>query len=352
MRSTLVSSDNYSTFKGELEIEIRDRRGNLLSRRREANLIKIFAKEMLANRLPYSKIWDPTGGTGSGAWVDSNLDILEEFAAKYILFGAAFDESGLPLGTSDTRYYTVDPITGGAVAKTPNIGADNLGSLINPVPISEPDRPLKKIENVYFEQSYQPADGSPLTDASTRAINNILVLETTLRTDEYNGFGSTSSDYFAIAEVALAGGAPLDATIGSCECAPDILFLQGVGAANNEQVIAVANGSESVSIDPTVAAEDVNRIKSGDQLLIVDRIGSAEEYDTLDQVNPYYLVLSKSGRDLVLDRTPVNSSNVALTGNIGIYRTTLRLFSQRILAIPFTKNASTEIVVRWRIYFN
>jgi len=354
MNNTVSIPESYATFKGEIEIEVRDRTGNVIDRRREPNLIKIFAKEMLAHTLPYSMIWDPTAGTGAGAWVNSNIDPLEEFAAKYILFGASFDDNGLPLSDADPRYYQTDPVTGGSVAITPDVGADNFGDLINPVPISEPDRPLKRIENIYFEPSYQPAD-SPLLNADVRAINNVLVLETTLRQNEYNGFGTSDSDFFTITEVALAGGAPFNADIGMCECEPQILFLEGVGGEKDAQIIATMNASSTVTIDPTVAAADVNRIVEGDQILLVARSsGSADSYDTMDQTNPYYLVTSKTvgGRDMVLDRTPVDSDGTALTGNAGVYRSTLRLFSQRILSIPFRKSQDFEILCRWRIAMN
>lgn len=355
MSNRLSLPERYANFKGEIEVEIRDRKGRVVGRHREPNLIKIFAKEILAHRLPYSQVWDPTADSGAGDWIPSGVDPLEEFAAKYILFGASFDEDGLPLSTSDDRYYDTDPVTGGSIAKTPNIGADNFGDLINPIPISESSRPLKKIENIYFEPTYQPPD-NPLLQADVRAINNVLVLETTLRQDEYNGFGTTDNDFFTITEVALAGGAPLGSDVGACECDPEILFLEGVGGVNDEQIIATANGSQTVSIDPSVAAADVNRVNEGDQIYLVARSDSTTEemYGLLDQVNPYYLVTSKSsgGRDVVLDRTPVDSDGNAITGPVGLYRSTLRLFSQRILSVPFKKSSDFEIAVRWRINFN
>jgi len=349
----LTDTYKYATYKGEFEIEVRDLQGRVVHRHREPNLIKIFAKEMLSHALPYSQVWDPNGGTGAGEWVDNTVDPLEEFKAKYILFGASFDANGLPLSTADPRYYSTDPITGGAVAITPDVGADNGGDLINPIPISEPTRPLKRIERVYYEASYQPSS-TPLLQDDVRAINNVLVMETTLRTDEYNGFGVTASDFFTITEVALAGGAPLGSDIGACECEPQYLFLEGVGGNKDQQVTVAMNASSTISIDPAVAAVDVNRIVEGDQILLVAQAGSTEAYGDMDQVNPYYLVVSKAvgGRDIVLDRTPVDNTGTALTGAAGIYRSTLRLFSQRVLAIPFQKSSSFEIVVRWRIAFN
>ena len=117
---------------------------------------------------------------------------------------------------------------------------------------------------------------------------------------------------------------------------------------------ATANGSATVSIDPSVASVDVARIVEGDQVFLVGRpAGTDEEYLTLDQVQPYYLVTAKAagGRDVTLDRTPVDSAGVPLTGDIALYRSTLRLFSQRILSVPFKKSSDFEIIVRWRISF-
>jgi hypothetical protein len=151
----------------------------------------------------------------------------------------------------------------------------------------------------------------------------------------------------------LAGGAAID-TVGACECDPYVLFLEGVNGEMDQQIAVTMNGSSTVSIDPSVAAADVNRIVEGDQIMLVDEpTGTEEEYDTMSQVSPYYLVTSKAtgGRDVVLDRTPTNSSGTALTGTAGIYRSTLRLFSQRILSVPFQKSVDYEIIVRWYVTF-
>lgn len=341
----------HHDYKGEIEFIVKDRKGRVVHRHTEPNLIKIFAKDILAHQLGYSKVWDPTAGTGGGAWVDSGIDPDEEFAAKYILLGASFDESGQPLDTSDSRYYTTDPISGSAIPLRPDVGADNLGDLINPVPISEPDRPLKRVEAISFEASYQPAD-TPLLQDNVRAMNNVVLLETTLKLDEYNGLGTTGADFFTITEVALAAGAPID-TVGACECDPSVLFLEGVGGANDAQIAATANGGATISIDPAVDAADVARIKEGDQIFLVNATSTDETYDTLNQINPYYLVTSKAttGRDVVLDRTPVDSDQNPLTGSVAIYRSTLRLFSQRILSVPFKKSSDFEIIIRWRITF-
>ena len=84
----LNCSESYGTAKtpqgyaksyaGEVEFEVRDARGRILKRVREPNIVKIFAKEILAHRLPHSKIWDPTASAGSGAWVSHNIDLDDQ----------------------------------------------------------------------------------------------------------------------------------------------------------------------------------------------------------------------------------------------------------------------------------
>jgi hypothetical protein len=331
------------SYEGEVEIEVRDVLGNTISRSREKNIIKIFAKEILAHRIPHSKVWDPNAGTGSGAWVTHNID-LDEFSAKYIVFGASFDQSGNPLDTADSRYYNYDAVSGGYVPITLGAGAEYDGGLINPVPISEPTRPLKRIERIYFEPSYQPA-GTPLLQADVRALNNVVVLETTLTKDEYNGLGVTSNDFLTITEVALVGAEEIGA-VGACNCDPRDIFLTG---QNGEALLANANGTATINLDPSVT--DVDLIKEGDQIKIVAANTTAAADSIIDQVNPYYLVLHKvlGGRDITLDRTPVDVDNVALSGNIGVLRDGFRIFSHRILKTPVKKSAVYEVVVRWRL---
>lgn len=350
----LTVKEEYRNYRGEIEIIIRDKYGRVVNVLREKNLVKIFAKEMLAHRLPYSKIWDPDANSGSGGWISSGIDADEEFAAKYILLGASFDPvTKQPLDTQDSRYYLEDSATNSYIPIRPNVGADNGGDLINPIPITSPDRPLKKIEKVSFIPTYQPQD-TPLLDETVRAINNVVMLETTLRLSEYNGFATSNTDFFTITEIALAGGKAFE-TPSTCDCVPKILFLEGLGGVNNIPIPCQANGTSTISIDSDVPADDVNRIKEGDQIFLV--ADGTDSYETLGQVQPYYLVTSKSigGRDITLDRTPQITSGteqVALTGSVGIYRSTLRLFSQRILSVPFKKSIDFEINIRWLIYFN
>jgi len=338
---------NYREYKGELEFEIRDRHGRVIDRIREPNIVKIFAKEILSHRLPYSKVWDPNASGGAGDWVTHNIDI-DEFAAKYIVFGASFDENGNPLDTADTRFYTEDSVVGGFVPISLGTGAEYDGGLINAIPISEPTRPIKRIERIFFEPSYQPA-GTPLLADDVRAINNIVVLETTLLKTEYNGLGITSSDFFTLTEVALVGAAEVG-TVGACECDPRDIFL--TASADSDAFLASASGTETISLDSSET--EVDAIKEGDQIKIVAPGSTAEADLILNQLNPYYLVVNKAlgGRDLTLDRTPVDADNIALTGDVGVLRDGFRIFSHRILKTPVKKSEDFEIVVRWRIIFN
>ena len=357
MTSQIAISDNYGmrrgkaglerSFKGEIEIEIRDRNGRILNRHREPNIVKIFAKEILSHRLPHSKVWDPNADTGGGAWVAHSLD-LDEFAAKYIVFGASFDEDGNPLDAADERFYTADSVVGGYVPITLGAGAEYDGGLINAIPISEPTRPLKRIERVYFEPSYQPA-GTPLLQEDVRAVNNIVVLETTLLKEEYNGLGITSNDFFTLTEVALVGAAEVG-TVGACECNPRSIFL--TGSSDGDAFLSTTSGTATVSLYPTET--EVDAIKEGDQIKIVKSGTTFEDNEILNQLNPYYLVINKvsGGRDIVLDRVPVDADNNPITGEVGLLRDGFRIFSHRILKTPVKKSQDFEIVVRWRIILN
>lgn len=335
------------SYNGELEFEIRDRRGRTLQKWREPNLIKIFAKEILAHRIAYSKVWDPNAGSGAGDWVTHNID-LDEFAAKYIVFGASFDASGNPLDAADTRFYTEDKATGGYVPISLGAGAEYDGGLINAIPISEPSRPLKRIERIFFEPSYQPA-GTPLLQEDVRAINNVVVLETTLLKEEYNGLGITANDFFTLTEVALVGAEELG-SVGACECDPRDIFLRG--SSDGGALLANANGTATVNLD--LSESEVDLLKEGDQVKIVAAGSTAPDDSVLDQLNPYYLITNKvvGGRDITLDRTPVDQDGNEITGQIGLLRDGFRIFSHRILKTPVKKSGDFEIVVRWRIICN
>ena len=338
----------YKSCQGEVEFIIKDKHRRIINTFRQQNIVKIFAKEILAHRLPHNKVWDTNANGGAGAWVAHEIDI-DEFAVKYICFGASFNDDGNPLDTADTRYYTEDSIIGGFVPISLGVGAEYDGGLINPIPIAEPLRPLKRIERIFFESSYQPS-GTPLLQADVRAINNTIVLETTLLKSEYNGFGISTSDFFTIAEVALVGAAEMD-SVGACECAPRDIFLTGDGPTG-VAFVASASGTTTVSLDPS--AVNITDIKEGDQVKIVARDTTAADDSILNQLNPYYLVISKAvgGRDITLDRVPVDVDNLAITGDIGVLRDGFRIFSHRILKSPIKKSEDFEIVVRWRIIMN
>lgn len=335
-----------TAYNGEIEFIFRDPVTKQEFRSyRERNIIKIAAKEIFSHRLPYNKVWDPTGGSGSGAWVSSGIDPAEELAVKYIVFGASFDSDNNPLDTSDPRFYSLDSASGGYVPIRLGPGAEYDGGLINAIPIAEPSRPLKRIERIYFESSYQPA-GTPLLQDDVRALNNVVVMETTLRKDEYNGFGTTSTDFFTITEVALVAGKELDAT-GACECNPHTLFLEGSG---DDAIAATATGTATITLLPE-ESPFVNTIKEGDTIKIVPRGGTVGGTDDLDQISPYYLVISKavSGSDIILDRTPAASDGTPIAGPIGVFKDGFRIFSHRVLNTPVKKSEDFEIVVRWRI---
>ena len=329
-------------YKGILEFIVRDRKGNVVDHRIEPNIVKIFAKEMLSHRLPSSEVWDPDANSGTGAWEASGIDPDEEFSARYILFGASFDENHVPLDQDDPRYYTTDPVTGIKVPIRLGPGADYDGGLINAIPLAEPNRPLKRVESITFEPSYQPSF-TPYVQEDVRAINNVVKLQTTLRLDEYNGFGLTESDFFTVTEVALAGGKKITSLGSECEIDPVDLFLDG------DMVVATADGTDVITLDLTGTGGTAitDNIKEGDQIKIV-----STDTGDLDQISPYYLVLSKLGVSVQLDRVPTDSNNVPITGTVGVYRSTLRIFSHRILTVPLRRSDSYEIECVWRIIFN
>lgn len=306
----------------------------------DQNIIKIFAKESFSHSIVPENLWDPVSNT----WVPNGLD-LELYRPRYIVFGAAFDDQNQPVSGIDTRYYQPDAINGGfsPIQLTP--GGTNDGGLINAVPIASPDRPLKRIERVYFEPSYQPA-GSPLLYDDVRAINNVVVFQTTLQADEYNGLTTTSGDFLTLTEVALVA-APEQPLAGACECDPKTIFL--TGDTSGLAFDATAASGSTITLGGTVV--NVNDIKEGDQVKIVAQGSAPDTTNTLDQSNPYYLVVNKAtgGSDITLDRTPVDANNVPLTGNIGVLRDTFRMFSHRILSSPVKKSADFEIDVRWLI---
>ena len=329
-----INEPIHKEYFGEIELEFRDSKTKkIVEVRREPNIIKIFAKEIMSHSILYDKLWDQNANGGQGEWVDNNL--YDDFKLKYILLGASYDVNGVPLDANDSRYYEIDKISGLYKPIKLMPGADYDGGLINAIPIDEANhRPLKRIEKAYFKPTYQPA-GSPLLQPDVRAINNILVVETVLTEDEYNGFGLIESDHFTITEVALTAGTKIDHVSG-CDVDPRELFLQGPYSAS-------ASGGDTISLSHI---EEVNKISVGDQIKIV----TPSTGD--NQVSPYYLVIGKSstGVDITLDRTPMDGTS-AIVGDISIYKDTLRIFSHRILNTPAKKSANFEITIRWSIYF-
>jgi hypothetical protein len=322
------------SYFGEIELIYKNVKTGKITVHREPNIVKIFAKEIISHRIPHHEVWDPEAGT-LGEWVQ-DTDPISDFSVKYILLGASFDENGVPLDNQDDRFYVPDPVTGVRVPIRLTPGATNDGGLINAVPISEPSRPLKKIERVSYEPTYQPSS-TPLLQDDVRAMNNILVVETTLKPDEYNGFGLTNSDFFTITEVALSAGRKLD-IVSECDKTPRELFLEGPYSAE-------ATGGDVVTLDDLTGG--ANNIVAGDQIRIQPAgTGGAE------QVSEFYLVLDKvgTGKDLQLDRTPVDTDGNPITGDIVVYRDTLRIFSHRILSAPAKKTSEFEIIIRWRIF--
>lgn len=351
-----LSKDERQATAGILEFIVKDKNGNVVDHIIEKNIIKIFAKEMLSHRLPSTEIWDITANGGLGDWVSSDIDLDEEYSARYIIFGASFDENGTALGTNDPRFYTQDPVTGQFVPVRLDPSADFGGGLINAIPISGVERPLKKVESIKYSNTYQPT-GSPLIDASVRSINNILIVESTLTTSEYNGFSGTGGDFFTISEVALAGGRKLG-NVGQCGLIPANLFLQGKepevsGNTFETAIDIILNGSNVVTINSSEATTSVDLFKKGNQVKIVNTGGTQDDHNVINQINPHYLIVDTSGgRDLVLDRVPTDQDGVILAGNAGLFRDTLKIFSHRILSTPVQKSQSFEILCRWSIIFN
>jgi hypothetical protein len=337
--------DDKKGATGILEFILKDKDGNIIDHIIEKNIIKIFAKEMLAHRLPTTELWDPDAND----WV-TPYDDINEFAARYILLGASFDEEGSPLGVNDTRYYTYDSISESYVPIRLDPSAEYSGGLINAIPLNpESGRPIKKIENVDFSATYQPT-GSPYVDDTVRAINNILIVETSVESDEYNGFNNDS--FFTVTEVALAAGKKIS-TVTQCDLTPKDLFLegksQGSGSDYDISLSATANGTNIIELD---GSESTSFFKVGDQIKIVNDGGTQDNYEILDQSNPYYLITDVSGVYITIDRAPVDSNDSPISSSIGVFRDSLKIFSHRILSSPISKSDSFEMLVRWNIIFN
>lgn len=342
---TLPEIHNTKEMKGSVSFIIKDKLGNVIDVLEDHNIIKIGMKEVIPHRITPPRVWDPIGGTGAGDWVDIGIDI-DEFVPRYIWFGASFDDNNQPIGTSDTRFYYYDSTTNSFKPNQLSPGAAFNGGLINPIPIADPDRPLKRIERVFFEPSYQPA-GNPLNNDDVRAINNIMFIETTLRLDEYNGFGNSTNDYFDISEVALVAAREVDLP-GACECDPRVIFRQG--QTNQIPLIATANGTDTISLTSEMSSY-ATLIKEGDQIQIVASGGTSDAEGIGTQPNDFYMVISKStgGHDLTLDRIPTSLGNVPISGTIGVYREGHKIVAHRITSPIIRKNSAFTVTCRWKI---
>lgn len=350
MQNIVRLTDSYKDkqLSGSVEFIVKDKDGTVLDIVSDHNIIKIGMKEVLAHRITPPNVWDPTAGTGSGAWVSGGLE-LDEFIPRYIWFGASFDENNQAIGTTDERFYYYDTVTGSYKPNLLSPGAAFDGGLINPIPIADPDRPLKRIERTFYEPSYQPA-GNPLISDDVRAVNNVVYMETTLRLDEYNGFGVSANDYFDISEVALVAAREVDIT-GACECDPRTIFRQG--QSDDSPLLATANGTNTVTLLPSMSGY-ATLIKEGDQIEIVPSGGTGDATGITNQPNSFYMVISKSatgGSDLTLDRVPVDADQTPLNGSIGLYREGHKIVAHRIVAPLIKKNGAYTITCRWKITY-
>jgi len=131
------------------------------------------------------------------------------------------------------------------------------------------------------------------------------VFQTTLRSNEYNSLSSTGGDFLTITESQLVA-APEVSDFSACDCNPRKLFLSG---DNNGLAFdaVVTQGSQTITLAQDVV--DVNRIREGDQIKIVQQGTNTDEVAEFPQVNSYYLVINKQdgGRDITLDRSPTEN---------------------------------------------
>jgi hypothetical protein len=346
-----INDTIQKSYIGEVELIYKDKNGNILCVQSGSNIVKIFMKESISHRIAASIKWDPTvtDSTGKlGAWVSSGIDPLEEFTAKYIILGASYDSAGMPLDVRDSRYYEQDTVTGLYVPIRLSPGAAYGGGLINAIPINEEcRRPLKRVEDFRFNATYQPA-GTPLLQDDVRAINNILICETTLQLDEYNGFFGTSGDCFTITEVALVAGKRIDHVTG-CDVDSHDLFMEGPYSA---EIMAGTNIIKLTNCGNTGGSgiDFCNFIQPGDQIKVV-LPGSSGGSSPVSMVSPYFLVLSKEcfGQNLVVDRVPTASDGSEIGGTCEVYRDTMRILSHRILNSPAKKMNEVSITIRWSI---
>jgi hypothetical protein len=134
-----------------------------------------------------------------------------------------------------------------------------------------------------------------------------------------------------------------------CNCPPRDIFLLGhTDGLPLQANIAVAGSTVSLT---ETTGEYINYIKVGDTIKIVASDSTAAENNELDQLNPFYLVMSKvnGGVDITVDRTIRTANNTPITGAVGVFKDEFRMFSHRILQTPVKKSSDFEVIVRWSI---
>lgn len=297
--------------EGRLTMRIRNTITGEESTISDNNIIKVAAKEVMAINLAPPRVWDPN----EQEWVDNSLS--DDMSVRYMWFG-----------------------TGSTSMLSSSFNYD--GSLQEPILISTLT-PLKRIESVYLNNSYQPS-GNPYNHDDVRAILNEIVFETVMKADEYNELPDTSGSDVILAEAGLVAARELPVD-DDCGCAPDILFL---GTENDGTAIPITfSGSEVVTIN--VSSSKHTTIKAGDQIKIVaSGTLKTDMHDVIEQHNPYYTVVEKltNGRDLLLDRIPRNADNDILTGSAGIFRVGHRLICYKKIPV-FRKSFPLEITFSW-----
>ena len=301
-----------NVMSGKLTCKVRNVLTGETSVFHEDNIIKASAKEIMAMSLAPQRVWDPN----AQEWVANTS--IDDLSVRYMWFGTAAD----------------------SVLET---GFNYNGSLKEAIPISVSNTPLKRIEAVHLLNSYQPA-GNAYNYDDVRPVLNEIVFETVMKADEYNEMPDTAGSDVILAEAGLVAAAEIELE-DECNCTPDILFT---GSENDGTAIPVTlTGSELISINPSSSKHTT--IKAGDCIKIVASGNlKTDEHDIVDQHNAYYMVVSKleDGRDLLLDRTPRNSDNEALTGSLGIYRVGHRMICYKKIP-PFKKSYPLEITFSW-----
>lgn len=318
---------------GTIQIITKNKHGQTIKTHTQTNTLKTHLKETLTHQIQPNNLWNPNANNGTGAW-QPNTTKLDRTTPRYIILGASYDTNGNPI-QNDPRYYTTNNQNQTTPIKiTPGNTHPNL--LINPIPINTPNRPLKKIQNIYLTNTYQPA-GTPTLQTDTQALNTTITFETTLQTEEYNGITGIGQDHFTITEIGIATGPEeytTNPTEAVCEKLPHELF-QNTYNVN-------LTGTATVVIDTTT---DTTTLHQGDQVQITDPTGTT-------QLNNYYLIIHKTpgGHDITLDRIPTDTNGNPITGATTLIQNNMQIIAHRILTYPQTKNINTELTIRWSLH--